>query len=172
MLKLKKRRILQGKKYVGYTKHNMNPVGSIYDKWVVWRLKEDFDDTTNENYKLKDLKKIHREVMTSIEYKHDGPNDTWKPSKQTIEDGFGDCEDMAIVLFRKFSEYGIGNKCFICGVPGHAFLVMKHDSDYIMYDNGSYTMKPEKMSKVLPYYDVEPKNMFNLRNIFKVDTVK
>ena len=150
-----------------------------FQRWLDWKSKEEYEYYTplpNTNVDLRIIEHIgkheHKDVMTSISYKRD-IEDEWAPSHLTEINGFGDCEDQAILLYRKIvTNHSITDNCFICIVPGHAFLVVKdNDGRYWMFDNGHYVMKPRMMHEVLPYYGDEPAYMFTRKNFFRVNVI-
>lgn len=155
-----------------YVLKNDGPSNNTYRKWVDWKNREYIDsrNAVMDKEILEGIAEIHKDVMTEIEYKRDN-GDYWNTAEKTMEDGYGDCEDQAILIYsRVLKRYGIRNNCFICLVPGHAFCVVRYKGEYMMYDNGNYTMRPEKMRKVLPYYDTEPMYMFTIDSINYVET--
>lgn len=147
---------------------------NTWNKYVDWKGRESNSSAITVNdVDMRDIERItkheHRDVMTSIRYKSDN-GDYWKSSHETMNDGFGDCEDQAILTYKRIiNRYGFRNNCFICLIPGHAFCVVKQGKNFWMFDNGNKTMRPEKMHEVLPYYKIKPGVMFNLDGFYRVE---
>lgn len=155
-----------------YVLKNEHPNNNTYRKWQDWVRREDIDtrNSSMDARMLESIGDIHKDVMTTIEYERD-IGDYWNSSSETVEDGYGDCEDMATLIYaRVLKRHGIKNNCFVCIVPGHAFCVVRYQGEYWMFDNGNYIMRPEKMHKVLPYHGVEPMYMFTIDDFYTVET--
>ena len=156
-----------------------------------WRLRELQTIDNSNRTKVKDIdpaleivfidiaKQINWTVNKQIKYTSDEStweiSDYWQTSEQTNEKGTGDCEDQAILKYRRMRNSGIpDDKIGIILISGHAFaaLLDPNNNDFYILDNGHLTYFVKRASDVLPYLDEEVKCAFNLFDVWGYKKVK
>jgi len=116
---------------------------------------------------LKDIKKVHRWVLTNFKYIPDKGKDYWETSDEVIQKGGADCEGLAALMMRKLRELGIPDeKLGICIIPRHAFATYWYkDDDFYILDNGYMTYHVVKASE-FSWKKGEPLCGFNLSDVW------
>lgn len=80
---------------------------------------------------------INNQVNRQIRYVAD-KNDLWKPAAITLEDGFGDCEDYAVLKLALLEAAGIPAKDMMMTIGRH--IVLKADHAMLIVRNGNKTV--------------------------------
>jgi hypothetical protein len=93
-----------------------------------WELGGDF---AFNNPEFSSMKEACKWIYNNIEYKKEDGDD-WKMPDETLDDGEGDCEDMAILLMAIW-KYQTGKETELIGVKtdsGRFHAVVRHEGKY------------------------------------------
>uniref|UniRef100_A0A6M3KBA5 Putative peptidase n=1 Tax=viral metagenome TaxID=1070528 RepID=A0A6M3KBA5_9ZZZZ len=156
-------------------------------QWMKWKMKELMECGKPESlsntrtvvlqkYHYEYAAKVHREIIKEIKYVKDEAEDNWKTSCQTWSDKFGDCEDQAILIWRKLIKYGFPQeRTYIVIIEGHAFAAFEpdnNDKDFYILDNGSISLIMTLASEILPYLHKTPLYGFNYNSFWTINTTE
>ncbi|MCE5212523.1 MAG: hypothetical protein LLG40_13350 [Deltaproteobacteria bacterium] len=103
----------------------------LNDAWILWLISLIFAGGSNDDIAIE----ITRWVADNITYHSDNPNsDTWNDAKRTLNDGYGDCEDGAILIASLLLNMGVlaSNVRVYFGTTngiGHAWAMYRRSSD-------------------------------------------
>jgi len=121
------------------------------------------------------MKDVHKEAIRGITYVGEKEGkDRWQSSTETWEKRTGDCEDIAIVIYRKLRNLGFPEwSTYVCIVKGYAFAIVRphrEATNFWILDNGKITISIKKAFDVLQYYDYTPLYVFNEKSMWNVFT--
>jgi hypothetical protein len=115
------------------------------------------------------LETINREISISIDYAEDQGKDYWQTSCETLQKSCGDCEDLAILVWKRIREEGYPDEKIgmILGEKNNLFHVCaavyySEDDFYIIDPTGFYTRRIVKASEFLFEKDIKLILWFNL----------
>jgi len=89
-----------------------------------------------EGYLVRTTARVHREVRYMPDERTSGLKDFWQSPYETLSSGMGDCEDHAILIYRRLKEAGyqvVDLVVGLSGLTGHAWVeVTANDQRYVL----------------------------------------